>query len=97
MGRMGKYRTLFHAIRLGDGWSGICLPLSGIYDLCQWRQAGVVQSTGVSEGIPPEQVPVDVLTITFAYREDDSPQPAYCLVLDCGLGLCLPTMISYSI
>ena len=79
MGRMGKYRTLFHAIRLGDGWSGICLPLSGIYDLCQ------------------EQVPVDVLTITFAYREDDSPQPAYCLVLDCGLGLCLPTMISYSI
>ena len=57
----------------------------------------MVQSTGVSEGIPPEQVPVDVLTITFAYREDDSPQPAYCLVLDCGLGLCLPTMISYSI
>ncbi|MGF0006409.1 hypothetical protein ACQRBP_03525 [Eubacteriales bacterium SGI.150] len=57
----------------------------------------MVQSTGVSEGIPPEQVPVDVLTITFAHREDDSPQPAYCLVLDCGLGLCLPTMISYSI
>lgn len=47
--------------------------------------------------IPPEQVPIDVLTITFAHREDDSPQPAYCLVLDCGLGLCLPTMISYSI
>lgn len=107
------------------------------------------QSTGVSEGLPSEQVPVDVLTITFAYREDDSlihkqyhhnpllfgttysssdlffdeaerltfadcyithgnlesyyiysddsPQPAYCLVLDCDLGLCLPTMISYSI